>query len=238
MEAETLEEMEGAVEARDAESVLTPSVHKKLELDQLYAMALSGLLPRSRELKSWEPARLDERHLQAVVMRAAGLQQGYIAKCLGFTEPWTSIILNHPDAQYLLSKIVGYASDNVLEIQTRIKGVAGEALDKIVEVMRSTSDQRLASNNAFELLKMAGYGAVEKKQVEHQVSVPKQSMDLLSAALNESNQIMVVESQYRMVPGPINSEFPAVPENSGSVGAVVPPSSEVQEPLPQEERVA
>lgn len=238
MEAETLEMMEEAAEQQaNGASVLTPSVQKKLELDQLYAMALSGLLPRSRELKSWEPARLDERHLQAVVMRAAGLQQGYIAKCLGWTEPWTSIVLNHPDAQYLLSKIIGYASDNVLDIQNRIKGVAGEALDKIVEVMRTTSDHRLASTNAFELLKMAGYGAVEKKQIEHQVSVPKQSMDLLSAALSESNQIAVIESQYRMVPGSTDSEVPVVPENSGSAGAVVPPSSEVQDPTLQE-RVA
>lgn len=212
------------------------SVQKKVQIDQLIAMAMSGLLPRSRELKYWEPQHLDERHLQAVMMRASGLTQGLIAKQFGWTDAWTSIVLNHPDAQYILTKVVGYAADNVLDIQTRVKAHAGEALDKVVEVMRTTQDQRLASSNAFEILKMAGYGAVEKKQVEHTMHVPAASMNLLSEALQESKQIRALEGEdYRVVvSGPIGSELPAVPENSGSSGAVVPPSSEVQDPNLQE----
>ncbi len=229
---ESLDDMMEAEQQREASTAAAPSVTKKLEMEQFYGMALAGLLPRNRELKSWEPNRLDERHLQAIIMRSVGLPQGYIAKTFGWTEPWTSIVLNHPDAQFLLTKIIGYASDNVLDIQARVKSVAGEALDKVVEVMRTTQDNKLASANAFELLKMAGYGAVEKKQVEHQVHIPRANIDLLQAALDESNQIRVVESSYRMVAGPTDSEVPAVPGDSGPSA-----SDGVQEPLP-EERVA
>lgn len=207
-------------------------VAKRIEMDQYIAMAMSGLLPRSRELNYWEPKLLDERHLRAVMMRATGLQQGFIAREMGWTDAWTSVVLNHPDAVYILQKVVSYAADSVLDIQTRVKGHAGEMLDRILEITRTTADQRLASQNAFEILKMAGYGAVEKKQVEHSVHIPTQKLDLLQAALEESNSIRSVEGvDYRMVPGPTDSEAPVVPENSGSVGAVLPPDSEVQEPI-------
>jgi transcriptional regulator len=217
-----------------AESVIVVGVQKRQQLDQLIAMAMSGLLPRARELKYWEPAQLDERHLQAVMMRAAGLQQGYIAKTMGWTDAWTSIVLNHPDAQYLLTKIVSYAGDNVLDIQSRIRAHAGEALDKVVEVMRTTQDHRLASSNAFELLKMAGYGAVEKKQVEHSVAIPMEKAGLLTAALEESNKIRALEGiDYRVVaPENTYSDVPVVPENSGSRGAVMPPDGDSQEVTP------
>lgn len=217
----------------------TPSVsiQKRVELDQYFAMAMSGLLPRSRELNYWEPKRLDERHLQAIMMRAAGLQQGLIAKNMGWTDAWTSVVLNHPDAVYLLHKIVSYSADNVLDIQARVKAHSGEMLDRIIEITRTTNDQRLASSNAFEILKMAGYGAVEKKQVEVNMQIPKQNLGLLQAALEESSALRMAESvDYRVGPGSTDSESPVVPENSGSVGADVPPGSEIQDPI--HERVA
>lgn len=227
------------ISADMAQETAPVAVAKRQELDQLIAMAMSGLMPRARELNYWEPKQLDERHLQAIMMRAAGLQQNYIATQMGWTAAWTSIVLNHPDAQYILTKMVGYAADQVLDVQARVKAVAGEALDTVVEVMRSSNDQRLRSQNAFELLKMAGYGAVEKKQVEHTVAIPKDNMALLTTALEESTALRAIEGiDYRVVPGPTNSEGPVVPENSGSAGAVLPPDSEVQEPLSLEERVA
>lgn len=216
-----------------AESVAVVGVRKRQELDQLIAMAMSGLIPRGRDLKSWEPERLDERHLQAIMMRSAGLQQQYIARVMGWTDSWTSIVLNHPDAQYILTKMVSYAGDNVLDIQARIKAYAGEALDKVVEVMRTTQDQRLASSNAFELLKMAGYGAVEKKEIQHSVAIPSDRAGLLTAALEESNALRAIEGiDYRVVaPESTGSDVPVVPENSGSRGAVAP-SGDSQDATP------
>jgi transcriptional regulator len=233
--AYTAEDIESALVGDDPVPGINLSnpgrVLKRQALDELMARAMSGLLPRNRELKSWEPDMLDERHITAICMRASGLQQGVIAKALGWTESWTSIVLNHPDAQYILTKIVSYAADEVLDIQTRIKAHAGEALDKVVEVMRTTQDQRLASANAFEILKMAGYSAVEKKDVKvTTISVPIESANLLSAAIQESSAIRAIPGvDYRVtsssVPGSVGSESPATSANSGRQGSDQPPVS-------------
>lgn len=206
---------------------------KKQAIDDLISRAMSGLIPRGRELKSWEPDFIDERHLQAIMMRASGLEQNVIAKVMGWTDSWVSIVLNHPDSQYILTKVVGYAADDVLEIQTRIKAYAGEALDKVVEVMRTTQDQRLSSSNAFEILKMAGYAAVEKKEIRTTVSVTKEQSSLLVQAINESKQIKALEGvDYRVVvssvPERVSSVAPAALA-SGRIGAGQPPVSDVQE---------
>lgn len=203
---------------------------KRQALDDLMARAMSGLLPRNRELKSWEPDVIDERHMQAIMMRASGLEQNVIAKVMGWTDAWVSVVLNHPDSQYILTKMVSYAADEVLDIQSRIKAHAGEALDKVVEVMRTTQDQRLASSNAFELLKMAGYSAVEKKEVKTTLTVGKEQTDLLSQAISESRQIKAREGvDYRVVqssvPERASSESPAAHLESGQIGAGQPPVS-------------
>jgi transcriptional regulator len=201
---------------------------KRQAIDDLMARAMNGLLPRSRSLKPWEPDQIDERHLQAIMMRASGLPQKTIASVMGWNDSWTSVVLNHPDAQYILTKMVSYAADEVLDIQTRIKAHAGEALDKVVEVMRSTQDQRLASANAFELLKMAGYGAVEKKEVKTELTVAAASVDLLSEAIKESQQIMAVEGvDYRVMgSGDASSVPPATPADSGRSDVHLPPSGD------------
>ena len=202
---------------------------KRRQIDDLMARAMSGLLPRSRHLKSWEPDTLDERHMQAIIMRASGLQQGTIAKLLNWTDSWTSVVLNHPDAQYILTKMVSYAADEVLDLQTRIKAHAGEALDKVVEVMRTTQDNRLASANAFELLRMAGYSAVEKKEIKAEISMPAAHVDLLGEAIRESRQIRAQEGvDYLVSPAPsgASSVSPAAPLDSGQSDAGPPPVSD------------
>ena len=203
---------------------------KRKALDDLIARAMSGLLPRNRSLKSWEPDLIDERHLQAIMMRASGLEQNVIAKVMGWTDSWVSVVLNHPDALYILTKMVSYAADEVLDIQTRIRAHAGEALDKVVEVMRNTQDDRLASTNAFELLKMAGHSAVQKMETRVAVSITKEQSGLLVDAINESKKIRAQAGiDYRVVtssvPERTSSVSPAVPLESGQGGVGQPPVS-------------
>src|SRR5678816_111384 len=76
---------------------------KRQALDALFARAMSGLIPRGRALKANEPDTLDERHLQALLMRASGAKQKDIAHYFGWTDAWTSIVLNHSAAQYVLT---------------------------------------------------------------------------------------------------------------------------------------
>lgn len=213
---------------------------KRQMLDSLFARAMSGLLPRSRALRSWEPDLLDERHLQALLLRSGGMPQGAIAQMMGWSESWTSVVLNHPDAQYVLTRLVSYAADNVIDLETRIKGYAPEALDTAVEIMRSSPDEKLRSQNAFELLRMAGYGTkrVESEKPAAGVhigsmtinSVPEAAVNNLASAIREAREIE--EVTYTLpaglevtVPRSDSSDSPASPAASGQMDAGEPPSS-------------
>lgn len=172
---------------------------KHRAIDDLMSEVMAGRAPRGRELLPWEPDRIDERHLQIIMLRSCGMDQGRIAQITGFTEPWVSIILNHPDAQYVLARMVSYSADNVLDMQTRIQAVAHEAFDTVVDVMRTSRDEKLRSRNAFEILAMAGYGPTQRisATVEHSVAAPNEKIDALTRAIEESKQVAVID--YRGV---------------------------------------
>lgn len=174
------------------------SPNARHELQGLFQRAMTGTLPRIRELKEWEPDKLNARHIQMVMMRACGMRNNDIAEILGVGEANVSVVLGHPDAQFLVTKILSYAAESVTDIPTRIKAHAGEALDVALHWMRNGSD-RVASNNAFRLLEMAGYGAETKSKVTHEVTLPKEQAGQLTRALAESREI---HSSYRVIPGP------------------------------------
>lgn len=225
---------------------------KRQMLDSLFARAMSGLLPRQRALKSWEPDVLDERHLQALLMRAGGMTQAQIAKMFNWTESWTSVVMNHPDAQYVLTRLISFAADNVVDLETRIKAYAPEALDTAVEIMRSSQDEGQRSKNAFEILKMAGYGS--KKPEESgakpagttvnigQVNVvPAAHVTNLADAIRESRQIKEVTyvlPPAAMAPASDSGDSPASPGSSGNQDADEPPASDSQDAISLEEKVA
>lgn len=218
----------------------TPSVDmdrlagKRTSLDTLFAQVMKGELPRGRALKSWEPDRLDERHLNVIMLRASGMDQGRIAQVTGFTEPWVSIVLNHPDAQTVLAKIIGYAADNVLDLNGRIQATAAEAFDKVVNVMRVTPDEALASRNAFEILKMAGYGPLEKKQVNHQFGLSDEGAHELAMAMREANSLRSLGyAEFTVVPdaGSVGSGSPATSSATGQPGGGAPPTDGYQHQL-------
>jgi len=211
---------------------------KRQELTTLFRRVMDGDLPRGRLLKSNEPDRLDERHLQVVMLRSAGMDQGAIARVTGFTEPWISIILNHPDAQTVLARIIGYASDNILDLNARIQGTAAEAFDTVVHVMRTTADESLSSRNAFEILKMAGYGAVERKQFTHSFGLSDEGARELAAAMKEAQGLQSLEYaefvdvhvQQQLGSGSVSSGSPATSADSGQTSVSVPPTDGSQSP--------
>lgn len=223
-------------------------------MEELFARCMSGLLPRSRPLKSWEPATLDERHIQAILLRASGLQQKAIASITGWDEPWVSVILNHPDAQYILTRLLSYAADNVIDLTTRIKATAPEAFDTVVTVMRTSNDEKVRTQNAFEILKMAGYGArsgpapvvnqqnTTNVQVNVATSVPTKGLGLLADSIREAQSIGEVryvqsmgELQGASAPligqGGDSGDFPASSSASGQENGSRPPATGLPVPI-------
>lgn len=222
---------EGTLEGEPIPSVNLDRLQgKRTELSTLFRQVMAGELPRGRALKPNEPDRLDERHLNIIMLRASGMDQGIIARTTGFTEPWVSIVLNHPDAQSVLATIVGYAADNVIDLNKRIQATAPEAFDKVVRVMRTTPDEGLASRNAFEILKMAGYGAVEKKSVKHEFGLSDEGAKELAQAMREAQGLGKVEfaefvqaHEVSVGSGSVSSGSPATSAESGQTSVSVPP---------------
>lgn len=209
---------------------------KHPHIEELFSQAKAGTLQRSRPLKAWEPEKLSDTALQIVLLRAAGMRQTKIVAFLNETQGTNlsdssvSQIVNHPDAQTLLTKLVSYAADEVVDIQTRIKAYAGEGIDEAVRIMRVTNDQRLAAKIAFEFLDRAGYNTVQKTESKITVVASAKGVANLSAALRETQQ--EVEGDYVVVPQHIlegegsgnalvESESPA----SGQVSDVPPVSA-------------
>jgi hypothetical protein len=210
----------GASDPRETQDFQRP------EIERLFALALEAKLPRTRPLKSWEPARLNERHLAMVMMRAGGMQQKPIAQAFGATENNVSIILNHPDAELLLTKLQAMKATQTTDIEDRIRALAEPALGTLEDLF-SPSDETSALKKApmaFKMLELNGYGAKKKVEVnhEHQLNANPEQLGRLTEALRESRSI---EDAIVVSSGPLPPEstgaagVPAVPSSGSSQGA-------------------
>jgi sugar phosphate isomerase/epimerase len=143
-----------------------------------------------------------------VMMRSAGWRVKAIAAHLGVNYNVVCTVLNSPDAKALLSKLLSYAADHLLEIEARIKSHAGEMLDTIVDTVRTTKSEQLKVSSAFKLLEMAGHGAIEKRQVEQVVKVEGPQVSRILAALDEDAMDLTedVEGKFEVMGGQLIEE--------------------------------
>lgn len=196
----------GAVSARSESQETDPraltSFHDdRPEIQALFERALEAKLPRSRDLKPYEPARLNERHLSMVMMRAGGMKQRTIAQVFGVTDSNVSIVLNHPDAEYLLSRLQAMRATQPTDIESRLAALTGSALDSLEAAFDDSLEPGDLKNAvrraplAFRVLEMNGHGRKKQVEVEHQhthkhqlEASPKQLSDL-TAALREAKEI-------------------------------------------------
>lgn len=215
-------------------------------VEELIQRAMAGAIPRLRELKSWEPDKLNPIHMQIIMLRSTGMKQRRIAEYLGIVESRVSVVLRSPDAQYVLNKLISYAADNVSDMQTRIAAYAPEALDVAVEVMRTSQNAGLRAKTAFEILGLAGYSKTQKVQVSGGVAVAHGSINLLASALRESGLIEEIEyapaSGNGLAPGGDIGEYPESDATSGERSVSEPPTGGSQDQTTQppaaEERAA
>lgn len=167
-------------------------------MEPFFEAALAGTLPRLRRLRYWEPDTLNAQHLQIIMMKACGFSQTRIARLLGVTDGYISITVNHPDAQYLLAKMLSYAADKVIDIDARMDAMLPEALDILADVMRDDKTAAaLRTKVAFGMLDRRGYGVIERKTVvSTTVNVAPEQAGLLTAAIGEARELVGVN--YRV----------------------------------------
>jgi transcriptional regulator len=230
-----------AIVPNDEESSETKEARRASAISELFELARRGEVPRERELYVHEPNLLNERHLQVVMMRAClGMKQKDIAAALGYTDSTVSIVLNHPDAKYVIDRIQGMSGAIVVDISARIderlKGLRPRAVDSIEDVFDDPGDDSKAlmakiqkARMGFSLLEHTGHGPSRQVDIKHDHAfrLDSNSASLLTRALRESNEIE--EADYTIeTPG-------SGVEGSGSptalpLGTGAPPLGVSQEP--------
>jgi transcriptional regulator len=168
---------------------------RRTELSRLFEMARRGEIPRSRELLAHEPLSLNERHLQAVMMRAMGMRQCDIARALDYTDSTVSIILNHPDAAFILDQMAGMSAVDAADIDGRLQRLNSRAVEVIEELFEAADmkEAQLASLKARAGFTLLERNLGKKKHVEHEhthsFKLDPQEVGLLSRALVESRRV-------------------------------------------------
>lgn len=150
---------------------------------------MEGAAARGRSLKYWENLRLKPVHMQMLLMKAAGFTNRAIAQRLDYDESRISVIVNHPDAMYLLSHLVSYQAEALLDVKARVQAHAGEALDTVLFAMRTAPEIKDRANIGFKLLAMGGYGAIQKQEVKHTVELSTTQAENLTNAVREASEI-------------------------------------------------
>lgn len=205
-------------------SKLSEGVAQREDIEQLMQKALAGDIPRSRDLKPWEPDKLNPRHLQILLLKVSGMKQRTIAALLELDESNVSIVCNHPDSEYIMARMLSFAAENAIDVQAKMKLAAPAIADRLIDVALHSKKEELAAKVGFGLLDRAGYGAVHKAETknEHKVVLEKKQAGLLADAIRESRQIE--DADYTVVtPGSPRSEGGS-PNRSGAEDTSAPPT--------------
>lgn len=214
------------------ESSEEKEVRRASAISELFELARRGEIPRERELYAHEPQLLNERHLQAVTMRAClGMRQKDIAAALGYTDSTISIVLNHPDAKYVIDRIQGMSGAAVVDISARIderlKNLRPKAVDSIEDVFDDPGDEPKVlmakiqkARMGFSLLEHTGHGPSKQIDVKHDHAfrLDSGSASLLSRALRESNEIEEADYTIEAPGGGVEGSGPptALPSGTGA----------------------
>lgn len=158
--------------------------------------ALLAELPRDRELKYYEPRKLQPAHINMVLDRASGLTALEIAEKAGYKSVGRVLqILAHPDAQTLLSTVLSAAADRVVDVNERLVHLAPEALNVRVELMRNSKSEMIREKVSSDILDRAGYTPKRKVEVtdSRNLTLPSAAAQRLAAAMEEACRVETVD---------------------------------------------
>jgi transcriptional regulator len=226
---------------RSSEGAPRSEAEKASFISELFERARRGEIERRRPLHSWEPDKLNERHLQAVMMRTMGMRQKDIAIALGYTDSTVSIVLNHPDATWIIDQLQGLSGVSVTDIEARLRRLTPKALDCIEAVFDETDDNPKVvsariqkARMGFALLEHTQPKATQKVEHDHRVSLQPAAASLISRALRESSQIE--EANYTVIPpGSGGGVEGSGPPTALPLDTETPPLGGLQSPSPPSE---
>ena len=154
------------------------------------------LLPAVEREKSYQPQKWTGTHRRMVALEAAGYKPKDIASMTESTVSRVSIVLNDPradlDRKDFASKVIEHVSD----VQLKIAFHADEALEEILDSMRTCEDVKVRQRAAFDILDRAGYTPVRKEVRATVEQIPNEIASRMEQALQEMEAI---EADYEIV---------------------------------------
>ena len=143
------------------------------------------LLPLLNGEKEWSPEKWSPRHRLIVALHLAGDKNREICQKLGVCESHVSLILNDPRAIYDIENLAQSVADRTIDTALRIKLYANEALDEIVEELRTSRNEKVRQTAAFGLLDRAGYTPVREVREEAPPLLPEDDVQRMEETTRE-----------------------------------------------------
>jgi hypothetical protein len=133
------------------------------DIQALIQRMFDGTEPTGRELKSWEVLKFNPRHVNIVVLRAAGFKGSEIEQITGYERANIYNTLSHPYGKKLVQAMQGQNSARVIDIRTRLEEYAGELLDHTFAMALKSEELEEVTKVTFGLLDRAGHSPRESK---------------------------------------------------------------------------
>ncbi len=123
------------------------------------------------------------------LLAASGMKNVEIAEVLRISPQSVSNTINDPRAKDVIIQAQQHASENVLDLNQRLKETAAEAYEAVVEVMRNSEDERLRAKVGFGLLDRAGYTPIQRHVVKAAPTLPEGLVERVTETHAELKQI-------------------------------------------------
>lgn len=181
-------EEKSLAEMNDAEQRQARSAANTKYMIELVDKVIKGQLPRDRELRSYEPEKLSPTMINAIMDQASGMEYKDVCAKYDINYAYFSVVMQHPDAQYLRSAILGMTAEKIADPMERVRGMAGEALSIKAELMRTAKSEQVRDKAASDILAMNGLGGRGvninvNSNNRNTLQVPKEAAMALASAM-------------------------------------------------------
>jgi DNA-binding CsgD family transcriptional regulator len=180
-----------------AEHINTLASNK--DLQRTIEGAISGTLPMDRRLKSYEPAKLNPRSIQVVLLRMVGYRNRKVSELTGYSQVTVSNILKHPYSKRIMAVAFSSGVAQAASIQRRLQKRAPRMLDVVEEIALDTRVKptpRLKA--AFGWLDRAGHNPTQKseenRKVSAEIKITSERADLIAESIREAKGLLPGEA--------------------------------------------
>jgi len=174
--------------------------------------------------KAWSPDKWNPRHRLIVALHLAGDKNKEIARKLKLSQSHISLILSDPRAIYEIEHLAQSVADRTVDTALRLKLYANEALDEIVEEIRTSRNEKVRQTAAFGLLDRAGYTPLRINIDEAPPTLPE---DVVQRMEETTRELVEYKGSYREVkPKP---KEPAEKVDSGYIDGMGMPRGEAED---------